>query len=82
MRLVFISSIKKGGKFKLSPTSELIYTLHDYIFEAGVMKCSCDNYDYIETFTDPITGEEFTRPAWPESVYIICFPITQLVFPL
>lgn len=81
MRPIFISSIKKGGKFKLSPTSELIYTLVDYFFEPCVMKCICDNYYYTETFTDETTGEEITRLAWPESVYISCFPITQLVYP-
>ena len=81
MNQLFISSIKKGGKFKLYPESEMIYTLVDYLPEAGVMKCICDNFYYSETYTDEETGELVTHLAWPESAYIACFPITRLVYP-
>ena len=82
MKPVLLSSIKKGAKFKLSPTSEYVYTLVDYNFEVGLMECICDNFDYDDTYIDENNGQEITIPAWPDSVTYSYFQPFRLVFPL
>lgn len=82
MQPVLLSSIKKGRKFRFSPTSEDIFTLVDFCFETGLMECIHDNYDYTETFTDEVSGEEITVPAWPKSLVYSYFEPYRLVFPL